>query len=361
MEILVRFDESDRVYRIGGKVSGTVIVTSNTDTSVSDVWLTYRWRTHGEGNRDRGPEERLALGGRNTAVVAGQSAEFPFRFAAPNGPVTYHGQHLNVDWYLTAYARSGPVRVVKTEEDFILLTGPPTAALMLGTQEIALKDLPLRRRQELGAVYGLPEAEPAETIIAAWRSGTRKVLAWVLWAIAASAMFFLCEGLSALMAPHRVLPVVSAIAIVIVLAFGAAYVLRNAYKRKLEVEHLQVEPSTTYPGNTLGCRLDLRVKHTVFLRSISASIIRQERVTRAEGTTTVTEVHIMGKKTYAKRYDESFSEGRAIAFRCSLPVDEDAPASFTAPNNAMEWYAAVQVQLKGWPGLNKTLPIVVLP
>jgi hypothetical protein len=168
MEIQITFDRLDRLYRSGETVSGKVVLQPDADRTYSKIWLTYRWRTHGKGDRDEGPEQSLALA-EEQYVGAGERREYPFSFPAPNGPVTYHGHYLNVDWYLTAHAQRGPVSHVKSEQDFLLLAGDPTGPVVLGTKppskeplEVPLKGLPVRSATEPSRPYDLVEVKGAE-------------------------------------------------------------------------------------------------------------------------------------------------------------------------------------------------------
>jgi hypothetical protein len=170
MELQIIFDRPDRLYRFGESVSGKVLLQPDSDQTYSQIWLTYRWRTHGKGDRDEGPEQSLALAlAEKQYVRAGESREFPFSFQAPNGPVTYHGHYLNVDWYLTAHAQCGPLSHLKSEQDFLLQAGDPTRPVVLGTKptskeplEISFKALPPRPAAEPSRSDDLVEVKGAE-------------------------------------------------------------------------------------------------------------------------------------------------------------------------------------------------------
>ena len=145
MELEVIFDRKDRLYKFGEVISGKVVLRPETDSTYSKIWITYHWRTHGQGNRDGGNDREVILAEEDISRKSGECMELPFRFDAPNGPVTYHGHLLNVDWYLTAHAQSNSrSRSKPTEYDFLLQCGDPTDMVILGYEGVPLEDLPDR-------------------------------------------------------------------------------------------------------------------------------------------------------------------------------------------------------------------------
>lgn len=352
------FDRDDRLYRFGDVISGTVILKPEYNWTYSEIWITYRWRTHGRGNRDEGKAEELTLAAEETTLRAGECREFCFRFAAPNGPVTYHGHLLNVDWYLTAQARTGPAVHFKSEQDFLLQAGDPTGAIVLGAKEIPRKDLPARST-------GAPP--PSNDLLAVKAVGHETPGLWskvgnVLFYLLLALFIYISGGL--LTETLDLIPVLAFVipfVILILLAAAAWLLFRYAYRRKLKLGEVWVRPASVYRGSEVYCHVDFVAKREVHLRSIMASISVRERISRTAGTSTVTETHVLDEKSYTRPFNEDLSEGRWIAFDCTLPVGPDAPSSFSSTNNALEWIVTMKAELKGWPAWQKTFPITVLP
>lgn len=347
-DVQVLFDRTDRLYRFGDQVRGTMIINAAWDFTCSEVQISYSWRTHGRGDRDKGPESSITLSAVKIPLRKGEHREFPFRFDVPMGPVTYHGHKLNVDWYLTAYARRGAASALTCEEDFLLLGREPIGAAVRGNNEIAPDDFPRPSFQEMPLPSGLQElhvgGRPQESpwLPMLWTASIFGALFWaifqhgpiIVWAYAIAATVI---G-------------------ILVIAFNA-----NAYKRKLDVSEPSVEPGIVYPGGRVNCRLDFRVKQDVYLHSIEASIYAKEQVTFAQGTTSQTEQHEVSRRSFARTFDEQLSSGRSIIFECPLPVPADAPPSFKSGHNVVEWFVDLRVNLQGWPGLTRKFPITVLP
>jgi hypothetical protein len=99
-QMQVLFDRADRLFRFGDEVTGRVVTVAGSDLRCRKVRISYSWRTHGKGDRDKGGADKLMLA-EEVFLTKGERQDFSFRFKVPVGPVTYHGHHLNVDWYVT--------------------------------------------------------------------------------------------------------------------------------------------------------------------------------------------------------------------------------------------------------------------
>ena len=97
-----RLDRADRRYRIGEVVAGRVEVRVDADCTCNGLEVTRLWATHGKGNRAQGAEESQTLF--TGTWRAGETHDYEFRFTIPPGPLTYHGEYLNVDHYIQATA-----------------------------------------------------------------------------------------------------------------------------------------------------------------------------------------------------------------------------------------------------------------
>jgi hypothetical protein len=94
--------DGGRVYAPGDAVSGTVEVRADQDCRCTALTISRLWKTHGRGSiNEGGAEKQVAFSG---TWSAGRSYTYPFTFAVPEGPTTYHGREVNVDWYVQAVA-----------------------------------------------------------------------------------------------------------------------------------------------------------------------------------------------------------------------------------------------------------------
>lgn len=358
MEIELAFDRPDRRYRFGDEVTGKVILRNGSGETISKVWLTRHWRTHGKGNRDKGGEETETLMEERSTLPAGEQREFAFHFRAPDGPASYHGHFLNVDWYLTARAKGGGPGSFKDEQDFLLLGGPPTGPLVLGKKEIALSDLPMRPADLDRDPHGLPRfSSPNPAKRRPWWMGGLGLLGYGLLCI----LFFAVPAWLGDRLGSSFLWPCGLVAAAVALSVLVSQLHRNAYRRKFELGEAWVSPSSLYPGGQVRCHVDFRSRREFHLRAVKATLSATERVTYTSGTTTVTEAHVLHEKIHVRPFDEDVAPDRVIAFDCVLPIIPEAPASFSANSNDLVWAVTLKADLKGWPDWEKSFPITVLP
>lgn len=365
IDIQVVFDRADRRYRFGDEVSGRMIVSvQHFDFTFSKVGLTYGWRTHGKGDRDKGREEKLILSTNAMTLRPGDYKEFPFSFKTPNGPVTYHGHLLNVDWYLTAEATNPYGREFKSEQDFLLLGGDVTNGIVLGDKEIALQAIPVHSPYspaEASSSMGLLDVKPGSPTFLSLRSRINKLITSLAWSIGIIGFIVLVFGNTFDFGRDATRWGITGFFVAIAIAAIYYGVSAYAFRRRLEMGGVWVKPAIAQPGGQINCHIDFLAKRDVYLRNIKASIQAQERVSRRMGTTTETEQHIVSERTLEKPFDEQVSQGRSISFECMLPVEVDAPPSFVSRNNQLEWTIKLEVELESWLGWDKTFPITILP
>lgn len=362
MDIQVFFDRAGRRYRFGDEISGKVVISAeHFNFTFSKVWFAYGWRTHGKGDRDKGREEKLILSANKTTLHLGEHKEFPFSFKIPNGPVTYHGHLLNVDWYVTAHAINPPGTDFESEQDFLLLSGDPTSAIVLGDKEIALKDVPVHSPTEPSSSMGLLEVRAGHPKSSSPRSRINTLITYLTWSIGIIGFIVWNFGADFGLGRDEIRWGIAGIFVAIAIAATHYGVSTYAFRRRLEMGRVWVKPAIAYPGEQISCHVDFRAKREVYLHNIKASIQAREHVSRTVGTTAQTEQHTVSEKTLVKTFDEQLSQGRLISFDCTLPVEADAPATFDSTNNHLEWKIRLEVELERWLGWDKTFSITVLP
>ena len=127
-EISIEFDRSDRQYRGGESVSGSVHVVAKQDLAYDSITLIGAWHCHGYGL----PVTRDVCGSLLDSAArlqAGERRSFPFSFEAPSEPLTYHGVKLNIDQYVRVELcfPKGPVQ--EYTEQYHLAPGVPPGSL----------------------------------------------------------------------------------------------------------------------------------------------------------------------------------------------------------------------------------------
>ncbi len=114
-----------RTIAPGESVRVTVQVEAHGAVACDGLRLELGWRTHGRGDREVGVAWTRSLYSGDWA--AGSQAEFeyeaPIPPIGPGNPATHHGEHFNVDWYLTASVHEGSA-VIATQEKSLYVAPP---------------------------------------------------------------------------------------------------------------------------------------------------------------------------------------------------------------------------------------------
>ncbi len=113
---------ADRVYTPGDLLTGTAHVRAHQDFECKALLVGCLWKTHGRGtNRQGTPQEHRLFAG---SWTEGSDYSYPFELVVPNGPNTYHGHLLNIDWYARARVDVAWAIDPSAEADFLLGPGP---------------------------------------------------------------------------------------------------------------------------------------------------------------------------------------------------------------------------------------------
>ena len=342
LEIVV--DRRDRTWRVGETVSGHVNVKVNADCVCEGLSLTFGWATHGRGSINRGPIEGGVLW--SGTWRTGERHSHPFSFTVPRGPVSYHGESIAIDWYLTANAKVG------WEVDL----SHPIAGLLGPSAQLDVLVVP----------DGAPEAYdrgPAFDVMQSLSADNNPKIRWVMSVIAVlmATMFggFLAafltnlDGWWWLLGPGIVsLP----------LLYGLFWIWRNAFAElSVGPVTLEVPPGPLRPGAEVPVYIAFTPRVPVWIRSVKAKFQATENAQTGSGsnrrsfTATLRDELVVLSGATSLRGGEAFSAG--YSFR--LPAD--APASFSAHDNQVGWSVTVEVDLAWLPDWNTTRTIIVLP
>ncbi len=99
VEMAIEFDEPTLMYEGGAPIQGQVVVRVHEQTECKGLDIELGWRSTGRGALP----EHVAF---KQMLFVGQWAigehRYAFQCHAPQGPYTYRGHYLNVDWYARA-------------------------------------------------------------------------------------------------------------------------------------------------------------------------------------------------------------------------------------------------------------------
>lgn len=334
--IFIKPDSPTDRYVSGDVIRGVVTVMPNATCKCNELNIELGWRTHGRGNRSgESPVGRVLFRGEWNARL---EVSYPFELTVPDGPHSYHGHYLNVDWFLRARADIPWAIDPKCEQDLLLERGPMTDPKTYVNGAVGVDRISLKRAHNHSLI--------SRITLLVWSPFIGIGLLTLAYAI-------FIGGIQNM---------------VLLMAFGgifAAVGLAIAYRRisnklasmKLGEIRLDWPEQILSPGDSAPLTIHMNAAKEI--NDVSATLICREVVVSGSGTNTKTyredvfSAPIELQRTTAKQTRMTV-EG---AFR--LP--EDASPSFYAEDNELSWLIALHIDVAKWPDWKRELYLDVRP
>lgn len=307
----------------GEALTGHVVVDVDQSVKCRKLTLDFGWRTHGSGNRASGPPARLVLF--EGTWETGELARYPFRFDVPAGPDTYHGHHLNVDWYLTANADIPWAFDPKAEVD-----------LLMDARHSETYD------------HG-PRFAPSFSGAGGMISSVGKTVVGVFMMV--FSLVFMCFGLAAT-SEFGLLGLL--FGVIPLGMFGAGvWLVFTAWQSKIAetlLGEVSVEvPDMLVPGESFTALVHCQPVRGLTLNALNLKLIGREVVVRGSGTNRSTYEHVVHEDLQTSRQDHVMQAGEQAIFEQSFTIPTDAGPSFAAPDNALTWAVEVHFDIPRFP------------
>ncbi len=320
-EIKIAFDRPDRIYRGGESVRGTVKISVNETVNSKGVKLSHRWKTHGRGNVDSGPEEIIVLS-QSKLLMAGEEFEFPFELKTAPYPVSYHGQLISIDHYVRVDVDVPWARNPFAEEDYILRPGavPPEMTGDRGSK-VALKAAPAK----LGMIA---------TVFLS-------LFGVIFLTFIAAFAFFL-------------LPVILA-----VVAFF--WIRKTAVAARVGTVEVSMPHIIVAPGEDWPFEISFTPRKTFQVKSITLKIVATETTVSGSGSDRKTSTHELLAKSIPLRESSLLVAGELVNEKQLVKFPGLNAYSFDASDNKITWNAEVRIDIPRFPDWSKSEELQVVP
>lgn len=312
-------------HRGGDTISGNVFVDVNKNVHCDGLILTLGWRAYGRGNRHVEVDQELLLF--QGQWSRGETVAYAFELTLPPGPHTWHGELVNVDWYLRAQADIPWAIDPKAELDFVVERGEEP----LKTPDISLPMIDGRLH---------PVATLIPTIAALIMPAMGALFAFVsLVAVLFGQFQMILFGLLGICMG----------------AFGAwnsrKQIGNLLSRRKLGDVSLRVSPTATVPGEAVEATLSMTAREDVKIEEVKIALILRESATSGSGTNRKTYTHdtIIDDDILLQEHRLFRDQPYSTALTMTLPAD--APASFSVSDNRILWIVRADVDMPGWADL----------
>ena len=322
-DLSISLDSSDRSYGPGDRVSGTVQVEVSEEVSKQELRVTLGWHTHGRGNVAKEEVARAVL--HSGSLEAGTRHSYPFELSLPkDGPYTYHGHNLNVDWQVEARSDISWARDPVAREDILVTPGEASPRVTESSQG--------------GDGAGKQQSDPQR----------------VQRAMLVVGLLGFAGGIAAVFLTDSLFP---GIASVFGLLIAAGPIRRSIASRR--TGDVRFELGELTQADEIQCSVHFAPKASAQINSVRARLLVQEVVTRGSGT---------NRRTY--RHDvhehgaDMLAAGRSAygyTHSARLPIPQPVPWSFSASDNNLMWMVEVHIDVAGWPDWKSQFPIWIAP
>jgi hypothetical protein len=318
-KLQIHLEKRDRNYAIGEMLIGLVEAHATRPINCTALTLTPEWRTHGKGNVAKGETATITLfSGR---WEPGETKRYPFSIHVPVAPITYHGQILNVDWFLKARAHVAWAIDPKTEESFTVVP------------DLSKPDC--KPRTDLWPEERRPDQTMREGVLTA-------------------ALFF---GVVIFGLPK----VIVFIAVLSCLSLVMKHIREKIVLRRLGPIDISIDPSMAQSGDReIALRVSFEPHVAAELRTVTAKFVARERVISGNSDSDERYTQLLHEETAVLDPGRRLVPGQRVTLRHRLKLPTGAPPSFEAPNNHLEWLVAVYFDMP-WPDWKIERPVTVLP
>lgn len=333
--LALSFNQHGTTVAPGGELTGEVVVHVDAAVTCNGLTVFPEWRTSGSGNVATGEGEKLVLF--NGQWDAGEH-RYRFGLRAPLGPFTYDGKLVDVRWTLKARADVPWAIDPKAEAPFTLAAGKNAG------------DVPYF----FGPSYTPPDPKTAGVALSEQgRAVEKKSLP--TWA-------GVLIGLVLIMASAGIVVALPVMGLCLgpIIAF---FVIRRAMvKSKLGEPEVKIFPNPAQQGEQVNVLARVVPKKAVKLGKLTAELRGQERVVSGSGKHARTHLHQIHLQQVPFELGlKEVEGGQPINLSVKLRLPPNAPLTFAAPSNSVEWTVKLQIELLGWPDWEKTFPLTVRP
>lgn len=326
----IELDSAAETCLGGQPISGRVIVETDELCETKGVALSLGYFTHGRGNRFSKELETLTLYSGSLQGVQ----SFPFKLTPPNGPATYHGEIVSLDWQLQARVDLPWKLDPKANLPLTLAPNPDAPYVSgndTGVQQAA------RVVHQLGKFAGCALV----FLVPFFAAGL-----WMLWNAFSEPFPYIIMGPMFLGVPS-------------VMAF---LLLRNSIaEKKLGGVELTVDPEQVRPGESAQVILRFTPQSELRCNHIALVLRCYERAVSGSGTREQTHRHELYKQPVPLCDARTLHRGEPIELDATITLPATLPPTLALPANAVCTEIEVRVDIPRWPDWVQTLPVWVTP
>ena len=340
-DLRLELDVIDDEIVIGDSVSGRLIVNVDQDVKVDALTVALEYFTTGRGNATHGAVTETVLL-ENETLTPGERAFF-FELDLESGPLTYHGELINLDWRVAARADVPWAIDPKATAALPPVRPPENVSERLGDEsEFAAAEAVVGRLPYVKAGCFLLMGAPM-----------------LLTAVGILVALGLKGSLDA-SEPVRIAPLVVVGVFVVLGALLSGLGLRTLLGRSLLADlEIKCTPPNPFPGERIDVEASFSVRKETVLNAVTATLIGEEVVVRGRGDNAKTHRRQVHQTPFMLTTPQRLVPEAEVTIRGSVRVPDDAPGSFMLRDNRLEWRVHVVFDIDKWPDHNEARYLVV--
>ena len=322
----IRIEVARVNYKMGDTVKGVVYVDVDKECRCDGLVIGKFWATHGRGNRNSGGGENLELfkGVWNAGLYS-----YPFEFTLEDGPLTYRGNYINIDWYLKARADIPWAFDPSDSKEFIIERG-----------ERKVIDEPQ---------VSLSESGPAEIKSKAKLSPYIMIIFPMLFAVLGLYFLFVQYDL--------IFGIVFTSAGTVI---SYRMIQSTLAEKKLGEVKYELDKDTLSPGDNISCLVSFTTRENVHINAIDVTLSGREVVVSGSGTNESTYTYHFHVDTIPVPKTGKIVKGTLVHENVVFELPEDAAASFNSSSNDIIWQVGISIDIPKWPDWSETLALTVV-
>ncbi len=337
----------DKSTYAGGEIAqGAVIFRVPEGTSCQSLTVAIGWETRGKGTAESWYSEPLKL---NCGVAPGAGGRYVFKLQVPNGPLSYDGTILSVDWFVKADAN------LKLHQDLSAKVPITLATVKPGEQYI----YGLGWDTEGGSARNVPLRFSSDGKGMATRDFNYDKVPFLYKLLAAGVVFIIVGGLGGNKLPKLdPLWTLLLIAGIVVIASGVYGLIVRRSIRSWQT----TSPSYIQQGSaTLPVSVNMTAaKHTTLTRIEARVRGREHSRTRHHDSMSRDHVIYEGESVVIAQNQPLMPDAPAT-FRANLAVPPKAACSFQSNYNSIDWGFTLRISMPGTPDTEEEFTFLMMP
>lgn len=342
-ELHIVFEQADKTFALGDTLRGRVVVDITKTTQCNGLDINLFWRTHGRGDTNTANEKSQNL---FTGEWQPGHYEYPFKYELKENKTSYHGEIINLDWYLEATADVPWAFDPNVEEDFLLLSRP------------LAEDYHYRQRAQ---IEQRKRQKKSSSIL-------QVIIPLLFFSTFAIFFFKDDESMLKLFSPiseyfdqehglfistigkilDNIIWLVPLIIGAVMLGFLFRYLSGKQVEKLLADLQVTLSKSEYHPGERIDATLSCTPQRDLTVENCYAQLIGQEVAVDNSGTTSTTHKHEIYFDEVPVSLPQNFNNQVPVSSEISFEVPDNIPASFSTGQNSIKWSLKLDLKLTRW-------------